>query len=104
MLAFLSGVVITVFLSFTYSDKRMEKDYSLAHVTKESGKWVFIRCEPTNDYDVAFTVNPWGSAKSPEDIANLIVTDAIKVGKKKNIDFDAVVIGSGKKDIAIKFK
>lgn len=100
----MAGIGITLFLSFSYSNIQKEKDYSLARVTKVTGKFVFMRCEPINNYDVVFDVNPWGSAKNPEEIANLIVTDALKVGKKKGLDFDAVVIGSTKKDIAIKFK
>ncbi|MFL5765762.1 MAG: hypothetical protein ACJ77K_17580 [Bacteroidia bacterium] len=104
--SFLAGIVITLFLSFNYSSDtgKIENDPSLARVSKVSGKWVFMRCEPIQDYDVVFDVAPWGSGKTPEDIANLIVTDALKVGKKKKLDFDAVVIGSTKRDIAIKFK
>ena len=97
-------LLLIVCFAFTYSKQQTEKDYGLARVTKASGKWIFIRCEPVNDYDVAFEVSPWGSPKNPEEIANLLVTDAIKVGKKKKIDFDGIVIGSAKKDIAIKFK
>lgn len=102
ILSFVMGIIVTLLLSFNYSPS--EKDCSLARVSKASGKWVFIRCEPACDYDVAFEVSPRGNENTPEGIANLIVTDALKVGKKKGLDFDAVVIGSGKKDIAIKFK
>lgn len=105
IMSFIAGIIITLLVSFTSTSKPViEKDFSLARVSKVSGKWVFMRCEPIQDYDVVFDVAPWGSGKTPEDIANLIVTDAIKVGKKKKIEFDAVVIGSTKRDIAIKFK
>lgn len=101
IISFVAGLSIALLLSFT---SKKEMDQSLARVTKVSGKYVFMRCEPLVDYEVVFDVAPWGSGKTPEDIANLIVTDALKVGKKKKLEFDAVVIGSTKRDIAIKFK
>lgn len=86
-------------------------DYSLARVQRASGKLVFMRCEPVAEYDVVMEVDPmnWGSTTdTPEKIADFIVSACLRKAKgtkkKEPIDFDAVVIGSTSKDIAIKFK
>lgn len=93
------------------SAQNNEKDLSLARVQRVSGKLVFIRCEPVNAYNVVMEVEPfnWGGSKdTPEKIADFVVTRCLKKAKgnkkKADIDFDAVVIGSTRKDIAIKFK
>lgn len=73
-------------------------------VQKITGKYVFIYAEPTQPYDVVFEVKsvmvPLMSCPSISDMAAAVVKKALKEDK----EFDAVVIGAGKRDIAIKFK
>ena len=106
VLALSFGIIITLLMAFNYSE---EKDNSLGQVQKMSGKYVFMYCEPTNDYDIAFEIKSPGVVWSapdatPDGIANFVVKNALKISKKDNKDFDGVIIGSGKIDIAVKFK
>lgn len=86
--------------------KQPEKDMSLARAQKMSGKYVFINSEPINEYDVAFEIKGFtlGNWDTPDEMANYVVKNALKISGKDHKDFDGVVIGSGKMDIAIKFK
>ena len=104
--ALLFGIIITLLMAFNYSQ---EKDNSLGRVQKMSGKYVFMYCEPTNDYDIAFEIKSPGvvwspPSATPDGIANFVMKNAIKISKNDNKDFDGVIIGSGKFDIAVKFK
>ena len=104
--AFTFGIIITLLMAFNYSQ---DKDKSLGRVQKMTGKYVFMYCEPTNDYDIAFEIKSPGVVWSapdatPDGIANFVVKRAMKISKEDNKEFDGVVIGSGKIDIAIKFK
>jgi hypothetical protein len=86
--------------------KIQDKDLSLARAQKMSGKYVYLFSEPLNDYDVAFEIKGFtlGNFDTPDEIANFVVKNALKISSKEHKDFDGVVIGSGKVDIAIKFK
>jgi len=104
--AFTFGIIISLLFAFNSSQ---DKDNSLGRVQKMTGKYVFMYCEPTNDYDVAFEIKSpavvWKSPDAtPDGIANFVVKRAMKISEEDNKDFDGVVIGSGKIDIAIKFK
>ncbi len=83
-----------------------EKDLSLARVQKMSGKLVFLSCEPVSSYDVAFEIRgvTLSTMKTPNEMANFVVKNALRISKRDSIEFDGVVIGSGKVDIAITFK
>lgn len=114
----LAGIILVGILAFTAINTRSnsnnktgiqlqnEKDLSMARTQKMSGKYVFLECEPINEYVVAFEIKGFtmGHFNSPNEISNFVVKNALRIGKKQNIEFDAVVIGSGKADIAIKFK
>ena len=105
-LAFALGIITTFLMAFTYSNG---DDMSLGRAQKMSGKYVFMYSEPANEYEVAFEVKSpgivWsGPEATPDGIADFVVKRAIKISKEENKDFDGVVIGSGKIDIAIKFK
>ena len=67
IIPFISGIAITLLLSFSHSNNLLENDTSLARVTRVSGKLVFMRCEPIADYDVAFDVAPWALEKPGRD-------------------------------------
>ena len=97
-------------IMFTYTVNAQPKnDLALARVEKLSGKYVFINCEPVYEYTVSFYVVKhfiWSyeQISTTDKIANMIVKKAINVSKKKEIDFDGVIInGRQKKDLAIKF-
>lgn len=80
----------------------------LAQVIKMNGKHIYIASEPVAAYDVAFdfktNINAVYSCPGIYETAQQCVESAIKQGKKTNIDFDGIIIGSGKKDLAIKYK
>jgi hypothetical protein len=118
LLGVILGIILSGLLAFTVTKSESnslkeqdamlqpEKDLSLGHVQKMSGKLVFLNCEPVNNYDIAFEIKviSLGSFKSPDDIANSVVKNALKTSKKDNMEFDAVIVGSGRIDVAIKFK
>jgi hypothetical protein len=104
--AFIGGLIFTFLMAFTFTQ---EKDNALSRVQKMSGKHVFMYSEPINEYDVAFEVKSpgiaWSSPEAtPDGIANFVIKKAMKISKEQNKEFDGVIIGSGKIDIAIKFK
>lgn len=107
VLTALSVLVIVIGMGFTVTQQ--EKDYSLARVQRTTGKYVFTYCEPVQPYDVAFIVEVklvWSNSQinSVSKIQNLILDKAFKISKETGKDFDAIIIGSGAKDLAIKFK
>ena len=83
-------------------------DKSLARVQKVSGKYVFLNCEPINEYEVVYEVKAVplsaNSVSSTYKISNFVLNKAFKMEKKQGKDFDAVIIGTSKYDLAIKFK
>jgi hypothetical protein len=99
-------LVVIALSSMNTGVGNQEKDLSLARAQKMSGKYVFLKCEPVNDYDVAFEIKGFtlGNFDTPDEIANFVIKNALKISAKENKDFDGVVIGNGKVDIAIKFK
>jgi hypothetical protein len=104
-LAFALGISMTFFMAFT---QLQEHDKSLARVQKMSAKYVFINSEPIADYDVVFEIKSgvtWSAPEAtPNGIANFVIKRAFKISEAEKKDFDGVIIGSGKIDVAIKFK
>jgi hypothetical protein len=101
---FLSGMAFVALFSFRSTE---EKDKSLGRVQKVQGKYIFLNSEPVNDYDVSFLFNTsWTfvSSKDINDQISGIVGKAFKESSKKNLEFDAVIIGNDDKQTAIKFK
>lgn len=87
------------FLAF----KPLDNEKTLAKVTEVKGKPVFVNCTPVAPYDVAFDIEiKVGGFSCPSvlDIANALVKHADKQG----LPYDAIIMGSGKKDLAIRFK
>lgn len=93
-------------MAITWKDK--SKDNAIARVKKNEGKLVFIECEPLANYDIAGKYNISGVGQQillgscpghQEKVDKLIK----KAGKDK-LDFDGVMYGSSKNDLAIKFK
>ncbi len=93
-------------MAITWKDK--SKDNAIARVKKNEGKLVFIECEPLASYDVAGKYNVSGVGQQlltgtcpsqDEKIAKII-----KKADKEKLNYDGVMYGSSKNDLAIKFK
>jgi hypothetical protein len=82
-----------------------EFDASLAQVNKVSGKYIFLNCEPVNEYEVVYEVKAFAlSFSGIDDITDIVLKKAFKMKKKEGKDFDALIIGSSKFDLAVNFK
>ena len=81
-------------------------DVSLCKAVKMSGKYVFMNSEPVRPYEVVYKVKLGflASGDNPTEIADLVIRKAMKMERKEGKPFDAVIIGSTKYDLAIKFK
>ena len=83
-------------------------DASLAKVSKVSGKYIFLNCEPANEYEVVYEVKavPWRAAQvsSLDKITNFVLKRAFKMKDEIGKDFDALLIGTSKFDLAVRFK
>lgn len=84
-------------------------------VQKIQNKEVYILSEPERAYDVVFEYNNslfYVGRPSINDYVNFSVKNAVNEGKKKSLEFDAVILNTnknylpidGKKDMAIKYK
>ena len=92
----LAGIFLLGILAFTAVNSRSnnnnktgiqlqnEKDLSMACTQKMSGKYVFLNCEPINEYEVAFEIKGFtmGHFNSPNEISNFVVKNALRIGKK----------------------
>lgn len=105
---FMLGIAVMGLLAMNTSTQ--DKDYSLGRVERKSGKFIFLNCEPINNYDVAFLVEikfVWSESQinTMDKMTNTILNKAFKISEKENKEFDALIINSGQnKDLAIKFK
>lgn len=93
-------------LAITWVEK--SKDNAIARVKKNEGKLVFIECEPQVNYDIVGKYDVSGLSQQilfgtcpnlQKKIDNLI-----KKSFKDKLDFDGVIYGSSKNDLAFKFK
>ncbi|MBX7204294.1 MAG: hypothetical protein K1X81_02610 [Bacteroidia bacterium] len=96
-------------VAITFNDKN--KDNSLANAEKVEGKYVFIAAEPVHPYTIVgkYQINA-KAVKKPGTPANvkalkhqLLIAKVIKKAQSDKLDFDAVIYGDGKNDLAIKF-
>lgn len=93
-------------LAIIWKDK--SKDNALARVKRVEGKFTFLACEPTTNYDVKGKYNVsgvgqqimFGSCPSHQEKIDKL----IKKASKEKIEFDAVIYGSTTNDLAVKFK
>ncbi|MFM2224579.1 MAG: hypothetical protein RJA07_781 [Bacteroidota bacterium] len=93
-------------IAIIFKDK--SKDNSIARVKRDEGKYVFIECEPLANYDVVYKSDVSGIGQQillgtcpsmQEKIDKLL-----KRATKNNKEFDGVIYGSTKNDLAIQFK
>lgn len=97
-------LLISVFMSLII--KEQSKDYSLAKVMKIEDKYVFLNAEPVQEFEVVYQILTYktGSYNNLDHIANYVMGLALRKQKKEGKEFDAIIVGSTKYDIAIKFK
>jgi len=68
-----------------------------------------MSCEPVSQYDVAFPITLpvlWSNKQvsTPDKLGSVMLNRAFKESAKLGKSFDAIIITSGKRDIAITFK
>ena len=102
----ISSIILFIFPIIGFAQNNT--DFSLAKVNKVSGKYVFLNCEPVNDYEVIYEVKvtPVHTAQvsSLDKISNIVLKKAFKMKKKQGEDFDAIIIGNSRVDLAVRFK
>lgn len=87
-------------LAIKFLDK--EKDNAIARVSKINGKYVFIECEPVNEYEIVSNIKvSYGNTR--QQTIDKILKKAFKE-EKKGESFDGILFGSTKYDNSIKFK
>ncbi|MBC8265584.1 MAG: hypothetical protein H8E84_01325 [Flavobacteriales bacterium] len=102
--------IILIFVVFLFANTISAQDISLARAEKVSGKYVFMNSEPIEEYETVFFVDikfVWSNKQlnTPDKVASMIMKKALKISKKKNLEFDAIMInGRQAQDVAIKFK
>jgi len=87
--------------AITFKDKT--KDNSIASVNKNQGKYVFLYCEPVNEYDMVFKMNAGGLFGAMMTLQQKVDRMMKKAGKK-NIQYDGVIFSNSSQDMCIKFK
>lgn len=99
------GALVTMIFAFS-NQSPDDKDYSMGRVTRMSGKYIFINCEPSNDYEVVYEVKTvlLGGVTSINALVDAVLVNTKKMEKKDPKPYDALIIGSNKYDLAIKFK
>lgn len=93
-------------MAITWKDK--SKDNAICRVKRNEGKYVYIECEPLANYDIVGKYNIsgigqqilLGSCPGHQEKCDKLIKKAVK----DKLDFDGVMYGSSKNDLAIKFK
>lgn len=76
-------------------------DNAIARVSKINGKYVFMECEPVNDYEIVENLIK-AKAKTRQEYIDKLIKTAYKKEKKGKV-FDGIIFGSTKYDNSIKF-
>ena len=85
------------------------EENDLARAQRISGKYVFIMCEPLQEYEVVETVNTSVSTmlagqQSISDQIKEMVNKALRRERQGKFELDAIVTADGDSAILIKFK
>ena len=99
------GFMIAGLFAFKNTKTPTDDNKGLGKVLVIDGKYVFTNADPVQAYETAFTydVKPasgWTGCPTIEEMAKNSLTNA----QKKGLPFDAVIVGSSKTNLAIKFK
>lgn len=105
---FLTSSLLLAVLIFAIGNEPT-KDLSLAKVNKKSGKYIFLNCEPVHEYEVVYNIEikfviSSSQMDTTDEIADMVLKRAFKMQKKEGKEFDAIIVGTQKVDLAIKFK
>lgn len=98
-------VFAIIFIAFNQSDQ----DKSLARVHRVQGKYVYIMCEPVNDYEIVDQVNTKlssiiGISPNIDKMVKEMVEKAIAKEKKGKIEkFEGMITEDGEIGTLIKF-
>ncbi len=96
---------IGTFTSLSYN--QIQTDYALGRANKTNNKLAFIFSEPVNDYEVIFTFKN-GIAnincKSPQQLIDESITNANVEAAQQGRIYDAIVLGTAERDMAIIWK
>lgn len=99
-------ISISFLMLFASSIAFAQTDYSLARVKKSTGKLIFFHNEPVEQYDVQFTfvdIIPDQDCMTLDQICNVAVINASVEAGSQNKLYDAIILGTGDRDIAITF-
>lgn len=98
-------LIAVIFLAFSQADQ----DKSLARVHRVQGKYVYIMCEPVNDYEFVAQVNTKisqliGISPNIDKMVKELVEKAIFKEQKGKVDkFDGLITEDGEIGTLIKF-
>lgn len=87
-------------LAIVFTDKN--KDNSIARVPQINGKYIFIECNPLNNFTIVENIEIKKST-SQQDAIDQILKKGMK-SEKKGRPFDGILFGSTKYDNTIKFE
>ena len=99
----LNTIITTVALFYSFTTMEVDKD--TCKVNKYSGKYIFWMSEPLAEYEEVFSVKTIANPCQLQSWqSEAVVKEAIVQSSLSKIEFDAVIVGSTERDIAIKFK
>lgn len=84
-------------------ERILSSDIGLAKVMVIDGKYIFTNCEPIAKYEIVFEFSAKAISAGCPDVKQ-IAKACINGANKKGLPYDAVIVGTEKYDIAIRFK
>lgn len=101
------GLVIVAITLVIFSFRQTQTDYALGRTNKTNNKLVFYHNEPINEYEVAFTfknsIENFNCLSPQELIAESIKNANVEAANQGRI-YDALIIGTSDRDMAITWK
>lgn len=102
----LTVVILLLTVTSFKVDRPQETDTSLARANKTNGKLAFYWNEPVNSYAVSFTFENKIEnfyCKSPQQIIDASITNANYEAAQQGRLYDAIILGTSARDMAITF-
>lgn len=103
LLAMICGMALMSMFAFSPSKSIDQSDKGLSHVTKIDGIYVFVQSQPAQAYETSFEYKTVLGGFGCPTITEMAEA-SVKSAKKKGLPFDAIILGDGKTDLAIRFK
>jgi hypothetical protein len=88
----------------TKNESSSSSDISMCKAQMVDGIYVFINSVPSQPYETAFQIETKVAGGFGCPSINDLAKAVVKSARKNGLPFDAVILGSGKIDLAIKFK